>query len=362
MAKAHSNPKILIAPLNWGLGHATRCMPVIDELVAQGAELGLASDGGALHLLQKEYPDLQHFELPTFDIKYPTSNMAFNMLSQANKIRKAIRAEHKAIKQIVAQHNFQAIISDNRFGCYSASTYNVFMTHQLNIKAPFLLAEKALAFWNKKMIRAFDFCWVPDYKDGARLSGDLSFPSPISKLSYVGPLSRFSIKNEHTTKRDVLVILSGPEPQRTYLETVILQQAKQLNHSFLIVRGKMDDDKRIQIEKNIELVGHLTSDDLNAAILSSKYIVSRSGYSTIMDLAALEKTAILIPTPGQTEQEYLGKYFHENRVFLSQNQKELDLGKAFEELENFTGFVNKRKNEYPLKNAVGDLLKKLKTT
>lgn len=361
MTKAHSNPKILITPLNWGLGHATRCMPVIDELLVQGAEVSIASDGGALRLLQKEYPLLPSFELPPFDIQYPTSSMSFNMLSQANKIRRSIRAEHKALEQIVSKQNFQAIISDNRFGCYHSSTYNIFMTHQLNIKAPFRLAEKLMARWNKKMIQLFDFCWVPDYKDAPRLSGDLSSPSPISNVSYLGALSRFTKKAPVTFTRDILVILSGPEPQRTYLEIAILQQAKQLQHSFLIVRGKMDDNNRKRIGKHLEIIGHLTSEDLHAAIYESKHIVSRSGYSTIMDLAALEKSAILIPTPGQTEQEYLAKYFHENGTFLSQNQKDIDLEKALKEVDRFSGFKSDRKNEYPLKSAVSDLLNKLRT-
>ena len=356
MANAHSNPKILIAPLNWGLGHATRCMPLIDELLRQGADVSLASDGAALHLLQKEYPGLPAFQLPAFDIQYPTSNMGFNMLSQTNKIRKAIRADHRALEQIVAEQNFQAIISDNRFGCYHASTYNIFMTHQLNIKAPFRLAEKLIARWNKKMIQAFDFCWVPDYENAPRLSGDLSFPAPIDNVRYIGALSRFKIKDEPDNVRDVLVILSGPEPQRTYLETAILQQAKQLNYSFLIVRGKMEDSSRKKTEAHIEVVGHLTSKDLNAAINNSKYIVSRSGYSTIMDLAALEKVAILIPTPGQTEQEYLGRHFHENGVFLNQNQKDLDLGKALEEVSQFSGFNVDRRGEDLLQRAVRDLM------
>lgn len=362
MVNKDLNLKILITPLNWGLGHATRCMPLIDELLAQGVEVSIASDGGALHLLQKEYPALPFFELPAFDVRYSTSNMAFNMLSQANKIRKAIRAEHQAIDSIVSQQNFNAIISDNRFGCYHASTYNIFMTHQLNIKVPFRFAEKWIAHWNKKMINAFDFCWVPDYANSPRLSGDLSFPSPIDNVAYVGALSRFKKTDQITPLQDVLVILSGPEPQRTYLEETILQQSKQLKNSFLIIRGKMEDDSRKNIGQNIEVVGHLTSDDLNEAINSSKYIVSRSGYSTIMDLAALGKTAVLIPTPGQTEQEYLARHFHENGIFLSQQQKDIDLDKALFEVDQFSGIKLDRNEDNPLRTSVLDLLNKLTTT
>ena len=359
MSTTTSKLKVLIAPLNWGLGHATRCMPIINELGRRKIDVLLASDGGSLDLLRKEYPLLPTFELPPYDIKYSTSNMAFNMLMQAPKIKRAIAVEHKAIEQIVQEQDVSVIISDNRFGCFSKKVYSIFMSHQLNIKAPLRAAEKIIGYWNKSQINNFDFCWVPDYATSPNLSGDLSHPSPIAKVAYLGPLSRLTTSTQQTIEREVLVILSGPEPQRSHLEKIILKQAKELDDRFLIVRGKIDDPDRKQVADHIEIIGHLTAKELNKVINSSKVIIARSGYSTLMDLAKVGKPAILIPTPDQTEQEYLARRFHQLGIFYSQTQKDFQLKKALEEVKQFKGFQSEMDRETPLVNIIDEMVSKL---
>ncbi|MFK7807674.1 MAG: glycosyltransferase [Saprospiraceae bacterium] len=309
-----------MAVLNWGLGHATRCIPIVKCLLQEDVNVLLASDGAALELLKKEFPELSSFSLPSYNVRYPFDSMVVNVLLQLPKIVLAIQQERKAIQRLVTEQDVQILISDNRFGCYTPKTYNVFMTHQLNIMAPFSLAEKVIAFWNKKILSRFDLCWVPDFEKAPGLSGDLSHPSPVASVKYIGPLSRMeAIKVKK--KYDAIVILSGPEPQRTRLEKLILQQAKNLPYRFLVVRGKMMDRQPLFQKENIDIVGHLLANDLAKAIASAEVVIARSGYTTIMDLYALQKKAILVPTPGQTEQEYLGRLLSERGWFVVEEQE-----------------------------------------
>lgn len=333
MQKQSNSPTVLIAPLNWGLGHATRCVPIINCLLRKKIPVLIASDGAALDLLKKEFPQITTFSLPGYNVEYPYDNMAVNMLLQFTKIQRAISKEHKVISKLVTIHNIDIIISDNRFGCYSAQTYNVFMTHQLNIMAPFAFAEKVIAWWNKKMLNRFDLCWVPDFENAPGLAGKLSHPSPITSVRYLGPLSRMQrLKLEK--RYDAIAVLSGPEPQRTKLERLILQQAVDLPYNFLLVRGKITDQSKLRIEGNVSIIDHLKGEELAVAIAASEIVIARSGYTTIMDLIALEKKAILIPTPGQTEQVYLGELFSEQNRFLVQQQINLDLEKALDEVKS----------------------------
>ncbi len=315
---------VLVAPLNWGLGHATRCIPIINCLLEKEVEVLIASDGAALDLLKKEFPSLPAFPLPAYDVRYTYNNMTVNMLLQFPKIRRAIKQEYQVIQNLVATQDIQIIISDNRFGCYAPSTYNVFMTHQLNIMAPFAFAEKAIAWWNKKSLQRFDLCWVPDFEEAPGLAGRLSHPSPVERVQYIGPLSRMK-KLTVEKKYDAVTILSGPEPQRTRLEELILEQSSKLSYQILLVRGLLKDKSALRQEGNVSIVGHLTSEALEMAIAESAVVIARSGYTTVMDLVALGERGILVPTPGQTEQEYLGELYGEVGRFVVKTQDGLNL-------------------------------------
>ena len=336
--------KVLVAPLNWGLGHATRCIPIIRFLQKQNAIVFLASDGRAFHLLEKEFPTLPIFPLPAYDITYRTSNMMWNMAWQFPKMMRAIGNEKKEIAKIVAKEKIDIIISDNRFGVFSQKTYNVFMTHQVNLPIPFPLFRQIGNWLNRKMIQRFDECWIPDFEKKPNLSGKLSHGNFSLKnnpagggTKYIGSLSRME-KIESKTKRKVIIILSGPEPQRTFLEKKILEQALKLPFQFLLVKGQTEKKEHFNFSKDIEVISFLTSQKLNQAIAESEIVISRSGYTTLMDLVALEKKAILIPTPGQTEQEYLAHHFFEQKIFFSASQKNFNLKDALEEVASFSGF------------------------
>ena len=347
--------RILVAVLNWGLGHASRCVPIIQALQEQRMEVFIASDGDALALLEKEFPKLSHLELPSYKISYPTKNMFWNMGIQLPNLLSAFKAEHKAIKTFVKSYNIDIILSDNRYGCYHAECKNIFLTHQLSIKIPNSLIQKGVARINQKLINQFDECWVPDWEGDDNISGELSQATSFPELRFIGLLSRMQYL-ARPKKRDVIVVLSGPEPQRTYLEKAIVEQAKALSaYQFLIVCGRMQEGGLIRLSPNVEQIPYLTSRALNEAIAESEVVICRAGYSSLMDLVKVKKPAILIPTPGQTEQEYLAQRFFEKGIFYTQFQSSMNLAKALKEVEKYKGFHQTNIDETLLAKAVRNL-------
>ncbi|MEO8150066.1 MAG: glycosyltransferase [Bacteroidia bacterium] len=351
--------KILVSPLNWGLGHATRCIPVINELINNGASVSIAGDGESLRLLKQEFPQQTFFELPSYNITYSSGDsMVFKMLANFPKIRKAITAEHDELKAIQNQNHFDIIIADNRYGMYHEETYNIFITHQINIQVPKHLKwlQPLLLNYNLKQISNFKECWIPDFEGDENLSGDLSHNCKLPGNSYyIGALSRFgsskpevgSLKSDSdvpgsdfrlpTSHFNLLVILSGPEPQRTIFEKIIIAQLKTSSQKTLIVQGLTNNFETKQLSENAWAVSYLTSETLFQKIKEAELIISRSGYSTIMDLAVCGKKAVLVPTPGQTEQEYLAEQFQEKNIFYSCKQPDFDLNDVIKKSETFDG-------------------------
>ena len=345
-----SPKRILICPLDWGLGHATRCIPIIRSLTKKNVTVIIAADGRPLQLLKKEFPELEFICLKGYSINYPNKgSMVFKMLFSIPKLFLGIYNEHNSLKKIIQEKKIDIVISDNRFGLWNKKIKSIFITHQLMIKTPF--AEKFLHRINLYFIKKYDECWVPDVEGSTNLSGDLSHKYTLPENTFfVGTLSRFN--NVQPRKSldtidcfvprndvyDAMAIISGPEPQRSIFEKLILEQLKQMNLKALVVCGKTELEQKIETKGNIDIVNHLKADEMLQAILNSKIIIARSGYSTIMDLAALGKKAIFIPTPGQTEQEYLAEELMKKNIAYAIRQEEINLEKALKESEKFKGF------------------------
>tara|TARA_B100002051_G_C16704925_1_gene623179 strand:+ start:150 stop:1271 length:1122 start_codon:yes stop_codon:yes gene_type:complete len=319
---------ILVAPLHWGLGHATRCIPIIRLLLEHNFSVLLASDGAALLLLQKEFPHLETVVLPSYNITYPKKGNFFKwkILLKFPQIKKTMGAENRLVNQLVKDGKIQGIISDNRFGVRSSDIPSVFITHQLNV-----LTGSTSFFTSKmhqKIIKKFDACWVPDVDDVVmNLSGKLGHlkkePFPIQ---YIGVLSRLE-KKELPKAIDVLLLLSGPEPQRTLFEKKLKNVFKGSEKKILLVRGLVEKTQVWDNFENIEMVNFMQSKELEETINKSEIVVSRSGYTTIMDLALLEKKVFLVPTPGQYEQEYLAKRLKSLGIAPSCKQENFKLKK-----------------------------------
>ncbi len=353
--------KVLVAPLNWGLGHATRCIPIINELLAIGADVCIASDGNALQLLKLEFPNLTFFELPSYNISYGKGNdLVFSIPSILWNTKKAIAAEHAALEKLIARHHFDLIISDNRYGIWNEKVHSVFITHQINIQVPGYLKwlQPLILNYNLKQISNFKECWIPDVAGDKNLSGVLSHQCKLpSNTYYIGSLSRFDsgqLKFLKTTnsssqfkslglpeKPQLLILLSGPEPQRTIFEKLILNQVAAIKYKTLIVQGLTQTHEVKQLSPNVTMVSYLTASNLKDIILSAELIVSRSGYSTIMDLAATHSKALLVPTPGQTEQEYLAKKFNDAGIFYAVTQEDFSV-EAIEKAKTFTGISSEQ--------------------
>lgn len=299
--------RILVAPLNWGLGHATRCIPIIQALIKNNYTPILASDGLALELLKKEFPDLMTIELPPYNITYSKNGKTFKMklIMDSPRILSSVKAEKKFVENLIENRTIDGIISDNRLGVYSKRVPSVFITHQLNV-----LSGSTSWFSSKihqKIIKKFNQCWIPDVEVEPSLSGKLGHPKKDNlNIKYIGPLSRFT-KVDIPYKYDLMVLLSGPEPQRTIFEHIVLKELNDYKGSVVFVKGQVKDKQIKTQQGNITIYNFMKSQDLERTINQSKIILSRSGYTTIMDLAKLEKKAFFIPTPGQYEQEYLAK-------------------------------------------------------
>lgn len=358
--------RVLICPLDWGLGHATRCVTIIRTLIEKQIKVLIAADGRALAFLQKEFPNLEFIIFPGYNIHYSkTLRMELNILLQSPKILFNIRKERKKLSQIIEQYQIDAVISDNRFGCYSSTIPSIFITHQLMIKCPTALKflEPLLHFINLNFIHHFNECWIPDSSDITNLSGNLSHFYPISSnMHFIGPLSRFEnkIRSCISSENYILMIFSGPEPQRSILEEKLLTQASKLSSKFIVIRGITEKVESFTIGENIIVHNHLETEALQKLMTNASLIITRSGYSTIMDLAVLEKNAALIPTPHQTEQVYLAKKLLDDGLFFCTSQSKLNLAEVIEKSKNFKGLkVNSQ--TYLLENRIDRLIEKITT-
>jgi len=335
---------ILFAILNWGLGHATRCIPIIDKLLKRGHQVVLASDGLALELLKREFANLPFVELPAYNIRYPQKGSMFMaMLWQTPRLLKTIEQSHQFVTKIVEEYNVDCIISDNRYGCFCKDVHSIFLTHQVNIPLPkgFGFFKTMVDKQNFSYINQYSELWIPDV-EGHVVSGALSFKNErcVIKSRFVGLLSR--MKWKAVERADfVLVVLSGPEPQRSIFEQKIMNQSKFYDGEVVLVRGSQANSKfNVPKPDNLTLIDLADSTALNDLLLKARYIICRSGYSSIMDLLALQRTAFIVPTPGQTEQELLAKRLSEQLLFVSCPQSLFNLNKATKALKNFEVTAN----------------------
>lgn len=324
--------RVLVAPLDWGIGHATRCVPIIDNLLRQENEVILAADGSAFEVLARLYPQLPLLRLPGKAIRYSKNPnwLWWVLLKQLPSFLFSIFQEHKAVEKIRVAEKIDVIISDNRYGLFSKKCKSIFITHQLQLPLPWAWQwmtpfTNGFIHWCMKQ---YDSCWIPDFEGEKSLSGALSQKRKTPKNTrFIGPLSRMKTaeQNENLHKK-MSFVLSGPEPQRSLLEQAIIQQIKlnkEAEHlKFLLVRGKAHAEKILgEIPSNLEIIDFADSEEMASIYMNCDCLVVRSGYSTIMDLEVLGcKHAVFIPTPGQVEQEYLAKHLQLTKgyPFISQ--------------------------------------------
>ncbi|MBL7870516.1 MAG: hypothetical protein JNM78_02805 [Cyclobacteriaceae bacterium] len=351
---------ILVAVLDWGLGHATRSIVVINALLEKGCSVSIAGNGQSLELLKQEYPQLNFHELQSYDVLYSNGRpFILNIFLQLPKFLKAIRLENKQVEELIDKNKFDAVISDNRYGCWSKEIPSVLITHQLNLQMPvyFSWLSGFINYFNHRQIRKFTECWVPDFVLNP-ITGRLTSTENLS-VRFIGMLSRFNPKKIEENDNLIMGVVSGPEPQRSVFEELLVNEMEKQTRDCIIVRGTPKDEERRH--SRIKFVNHLHTNELKELIQKAGIIVSRSGYSTIMDLSVLgKKQIIFIPTPGQTEQEYLAEQLRDRKIALIQKQAEFNLTKAMTDVKGYNGFTQVIQEVSMLHSAIDDLIMMIK--
>lgn len=329
---------ILVAPLDWGLGHATRCIPIIAHLQHLGCKVIIATEGLQENLLKNEFPGVVYVKLPGYRIRYSKSKrfFALKIVMQLGKIYKAVRAEHQWLRHFVTNNSVHGIVSDNRYGFYHAAIPSIIITHQLKILARFAFVERVMQFISYKYLERFNHCWVPDQPGICNLAGKLAHPQkmPEVAVTYIGSLSRLQ-PVVYPIKYDAVVILSGPEPGRSIFETLVLSQLKSTTHRLCIIRGLPGVQQTLPDMPNVHIYNHCNAVLLQQIMQESRFVISRSGYTTVMDVCRLQKKAILVPTPGQTEQTYLGQHLHNQKWCMLLQQANFHINIALQMAEEF---------------------------
>ena len=328
-------PVVLVAPLDWGLGHTIRCIPIIKELLENDCEVIVACNPKQKKILSQEFPLISFVDLTGYDISYGGSRLTttLKLIGQTPKILMAVKREHSWLSAFLANNRVDVVISDNRYGLSSSFVRSVFITHQLRLKTGLGKAiDDAVQHKLYSLINRFSLCWVPDSPDLImNAAGGLSHPRqlPVAPVEYIGCLSRLHKCSEHVIKNDLVIILSGPEPQRTILEAILLRELKTFNGTALIVRGLQDPEPLPSFDK-ISIINYASASELNKLICTAGIIICRAGYTSVMDMLKLGKKAILIPTPGQAEQEYLAKHLEKNKLAVIAQQEGFRLQTAVE--------------------------------
>jgi UDP:flavonoid glycosyltransferase YjiC (YdhE family) len=341
--------KALVAALNWGLGHATRCIPVIEALMRRGLEVTVASDGASLLLLKKEFPRAAAFALPSYGMTYGKKTpMALAIGLQMPKVLLNIRQERRFVQMLHEAQHFDVVVSDCRFGCFVPGITNIYLTHQVLIRFPHYLKifERAGAALHAMVWKKYDRVWVIDRTGDRALSGEMGHSSTHQAIRHIGILSRFADGETYDKNIDLCFLLSGPEPLRTEFERLVIGRAWPEHKKYHLIRGLPQSEEKPALPENWTVANHCSSEDLRRALLSSKMIVCRSGYSTIMDLARLGLRALLVPTPGQPEQEYLAKRMADRFGFKMLTQKEFAAkGAEMSEARSFAPYEKKDDEE-----------------
>ena len=333
--------KVLFAVCSWGLGHATRDLPFIRRILQSGYQITLVGSGRSLQLLKDELGNqCKYLDIPDYSSAYSKKNFSVTKLVGYFPLYvNEITQEHLKIKELVEQEGYDRIISDNRFGVYARDVPSYFLSHQLRFISPgrVKLFERITEGFNYLFKDNFVKFLIPDSR-GNSLSGELShhlryFKS--EKIKYLG-IPLIVTKRDLPLDIDYFISISGPEPQRTTLEKKIMSQLDHLNGRTVIALGK-PEDPRIRTSGGIRIFGYLSRQKQEEMMNRSKLIIARSGYTTLMEVVLLGKKALFIPTPGQTEQEYLAEYHQERGNFFSVSQDELDLPVHIQEARKYEG-------------------------
>lgn len=324
--------RILLAPLDWGLGHVTRCLPLIKHITFLGHKIIFAGNESQCTHAQSVFPELDCLPLEGYNVRYARTRHSLmpKIIAQVPRIKKSIRKEHLWLQETIRRHQIDGVISDNRYGLYSSQVPCVILTHQLQVRSGIgHYADQLLRKVHYRFLEKFNACWVVDTQEDG-LAGSLSHPGKLPKIPtrYIGLLSQCAGKpqgRQDNSQPYILILLSGAEPQRSILADLLWKKALKSDQHIVFVAGSEDADTPSIVPGHISFHKKLSAEHLLIAIRGATMVICRSGYSSVMDLIALKKKAILIPTPGQTEQEYLATQLQQRRIAMKADQDKFDI-------------------------------------
>lgn len=313
--------RVLYAGLNWGLGHATRSVPIIESLLSFGAEVEITSSGLALSYLKKRFPTLVSHNLPDTEVRYSKKGAKSGLIKRAFAQSSINSLQHRFVSKLVDHREITLIVSDNVYGAFSSRIPSALVSHQLSLKAPF--AEKVINAKLATWINRFSEVWIPDVASHL-LSGHLATNNKVTiPKKYLGIPSRFVLDHTAQKKYRIGVLLGGPEPQRSILEKELLKILESIDGKKILFRGCETADEILDETIEVTLLGD--GKEMGSKLAACDLVIGRSGYSTICDLMAVGTKALLIPTPGQSEQEYLAFRMRVQPQFSTCSQAKLDL-------------------------------------
>ncbi len=350
--------KVLFAVNSNGLGHATRMTPLIAESLRRRHEVYIISNYRALDFLKNEFKDKvkNYFLLPDYSLQKRTftekSVSVSRFLMYLPLYLNEFRQEHVRFLRIHKKYKFERIITDTRFGIYSTEVPSYLICHHIKMSLnEFLKSSNRItefAFYAIK--NKFKKILIPDFEKDS-LAGEYTHNFKYltkSDVKYLGLLSMVK-KQKVNEDIDYFFSISGPEPQRTVFEKKIISSISKLKNKKIVVALGKPESKTVKKMQNLIIYSFLNRDMQTDIMNSSKLIITRSGYTTLMDLAELGKKALLIPTKGQPEQEYLAKYHLKQGNFYYKEMDDLNLPKDLEIAMNFPGFICKKKTKDSVK-------------
>jgi UDP:flavonoid glycosyltransferase YjiC (YdhE family) len=358
---------VFVSPLNWGLGHATRDIPIIEELLQRGHEVTVGTSGNALALLQRECPDCNFIFFKDYPAPYSDSRFFLpTFIAGIPGLLRAIAQEKKRFEVILAENRFDLIISDNRMSVYSSKVPSYFISHQLRYSMPrYLYPFEVMtmpfnSFFHSKFVRVI----VPDINPNGgsnNLCGKLcrSNVNATNRRVYYAGILTSTKKMALERDLDFLAIASGPEPQRTRLEEIIMKQIQQLPGEKVVLLGSPQKEYHKKLDEHTTVHSYVSTEEKTQLMNRARFIIARSGYTTMMELAELEtRHGLFTPTPGQTEQEYLSRYYAREGWFLSRSQYKLKLAEDSEKAMQYRGFPRMAKTRENVKRLYEDVLRR----
>ncbi len=353
---------IIYGICSWGLGHATRSLPVMRKLIEEGNNLTVISHGNSLKFLKRELGDggIRYFDVKDYPIPIAETRGAFIAKSFLYwpKFMSRMHRGLEFVTKLLEKEKIDVIISDGRYDIYSRRIPSFLINHQVRVLNPLNLRTLEfgseiynLFFLNDRFIKFL----VPDYENDD-LSGKLSHNLKLikrEKIAYVGVLSDFR-KRDLKKDIDYLISITGPEPQRSILENILMKQIGNMDGKIVITLGRPDKEV-FRKEENIEVYNIVNKEKREEFLNRAKMVISRSGYSTIMDLAVIKTKALLIPTPGQVEQEYLAKYHMEKGTFYSVDQDRINLPEDVKKARRYGGVRRECNVEKSVENVIEEI-------